>query len=90
MGLLLLLMSRVNAEMHRGIRAELGELLGLGGEDWILREEAFWIWDNLGFLGRSLPAELESLGYCWYGLAFLGRHFNVHLIKKKMGRTSGK
>jgi len=33
MGLLLLLMSRVNAEMHRGIRAELGELLGLGGED---------------------------------------------------------
>lgn len=54
------------------------------------REDTFWIWDNLGFLGRNLPAELESLGSCWYGSAFLGRHFNVCLIKKKTGRTSGK
>lgn len=48
------------------------------------------LWGSLGFLGRSLAAEQESLGSCWYGSAFLGRHFNVCLIKKKMGRTSGK
>lgn len=54
------------------------------------REEALWIWDNLGFLGRSLPTELGSLGSCWYGSAFLGRHFNVCSIKEKTGRTSGK
>lgn len=54
------------------------------------REEAFCIWGNLGFLGRRLPAELGSLGCCWYSSAFLGRHSNVCLIKKKMGRTSGK
>lgn len=85
------MLSRVNAEIHEGIRAELRRAGGSGKRSLNCeREEAFWSWDNLGFLGRSLPAELESLDSCWYGLILLARQLSVCLIKEKMGRTSGK